>query len=413
MNPFGIVAFCGVLFCTTTSLFAQSSPLIMRHADSLAVSQKAGHLVLNGRVHFIHDSIQFRTQRAVWNKDVDLVQCDGGFLFTHPDGFIQARSGNYRKKTETATATGDVTAKDSAGTYAFFGQYLIYDKQKEFLILPEKPLLHQYEKRKDKTIDTVAVKAKYITYDKKNEFAQAFREVVVTEKDYVITCDTAFLDKKNNWLALKGHPKCVMKNYELTGDSIYLVIDSESRMLRSALVIRNAHGKQHEPGKKGKPDQFTEATGDTLFAEFKNNKMLRLYVNINAHGLFYESDLAKYQNLMDGSRLDLSFEEGKLQKAVIAGEAKSTYFHVKNDRSIAGRNESAGDTIYISFEDSKVKHLKMVGDKTLASGRYFDLEKEKIKGSMNPSQTKKDSTRSPLKHLIATKKKKAQGETQK
>jgi hypothetical protein len=229
--------------------------------------------------------------------------------------------------------------------------------------------------------------------------------VVITEKDYIVTCDTAFLDKRNNWLALKGHPKCVMKNYELTGDSIYLVIDSETRTLRSALVIRNAHGKQHEPGKKGKPDQFTEATGDTLFAEFNNNKILRLYVNLNAHGLFYESDLPKYQNLMDGSRLDLSFEDGKLAKAVIAGEAQSTYFHVKNDRTVAGRNESAGDTIYISFDDSKAKHLKMVGGQTLASGRYFDLEKERIKGSMNTSSAKTDSIKTKIRNSTLIKRK--------
>ena len=67
-----------------TSAFAQSSPLIMKHADSLAVARKRGTLLLQGRVHFIHDSIQFRTQRAFWHKDAESVQCSGGFLFTHP-----------------------------------------------------------------------------------------------------------------------------------------------------------------------------------------------------------------------------------------------------------------------------------------------------------------------------------------
>ena len=46
---------------------AQSSPLIMKHADSLAVARKRGTLLLQGRVNFVHDSIQFRTQRAFWN----------------------------------------------------------------------------------------------------------------------------------------------------------------------------------------------------------------------------------------------------------------------------------------------------------------------------------------------------------
>ena len=64
-----------------TSAAAQTSPLIMKHADSLAVARKRGTLLLQGRVHFIHDSIQFRTQRAFWNKNDESVQCSGGFLF--------------------------------------------------------------------------------------------------------------------------------------------------------------------------------------------------------------------------------------------------------------------------------------------------------------------------------------------
>ena len=45
-----------ILFCGFWgSALAQSSPLVMRHADSLAVMRKAGFLLLNGHVHFTHD----------------------------------------------------------------------------------------------------------------------------------------------------------------------------------------------------------------------------------------------------------------------------------------------------------------------------------------------------------------------
>ena len=74
----------GMLACV--SAFAQSSPLIMKHADVLNVARTYGTLLLEGKVSFVHDSIQFRTQRATWNKNIEVVQCDGGFLFTHPSG---------------------------------------------------------------------------------------------------------------------------------------------------------------------------------------------------------------------------------------------------------------------------------------------------------------------------------------
>jgi lipopolysaccharide export system protein LptA len=362
-----------------SSLTAQTKPLIMRHADSLSVSRKVGYLILKGHVYFVHDSAQFKTERAVWNRDVDMVQFDGGFLFTHPGGFVQASSGNYQKKTEIASATGNVIAKDSAGTYALFGEHLIYDRKNEILTLPLHPRLQQYEVQKDSTIDTLTIVAEQIIYKKADEYAEAFKNVKLTQKDLTATCDTAYLDKKNSWLALTGSPKFFMDGYELSGDSIFVVIDQESRSLKSALVIRNAHGVQEEPGKDSLPGKHVEAEGDTLYAEFKDQKISRLYVNLNARGFFYESDLKNYRNTLDGNRLDISFKDGKLDSALVSGNAASTYFYVKNDRSIAGKNEAAGDTISVTFKAGEISRLKMLGDKTLASGRYYNLEKELTK----------------------------------
>ena len=369
----------------------------MRHADSLAVARKRGTLLLQGRVHFVHDSVQFRTQRAFWHKDAESVQCSGGFLFTHPSGYINAHNGLYQKKVGVATASGDVHAGDSAQSYLFTGEYLEYDREKEILTMPQKPVLYQFEKQKNGNIDTVRISAKRIVYNKKDSFAEAFDQVKVTQNDLVVTCDTGDFDRKNNWLSMKGHPTCDMKNYHLTGDSIFLVLDSAGKSLKSALVIRNAHGVQQEEAKKGAPGHVTEAFGDTLYAEFSKEKIERLYVNLNARGFFYEDDLMDYRNLMDGNRLDLYFNQGKMDRAIVSGKAQSTYFYVKKDRSVSGKNEATGDTIHISFDAQKnaVKSLKLLGGGTMASGRYIDVEKtERLKreAAMDSLKQVSDST---------------------
>jgi lipopolysaccharide export system protein LptA len=365
-------------FLLPVSAFAQSSPLIMKHADHLSVARKKGSLLLEGRVFFVHDSVRFRTQRATWNKDAEIVNCDGGFLFTHPSGFIQAQSGIYRKKQGLAIAMGDVVAGDSAGSYKFTGEFLEYDRENEILTMPQKPKLYQYEKHRDGGRDTLTIEANRIIYNKKASFAEAYKNVKVTQSDMVVTCDTGYFDRANSWLSLKGHPTFDMKNYHLTGDSIYLTIDETKKTLTSALVIRNAHGISKEEPKKNAPGNVTEAFGDTLFCEFKDNKIERLYVNLNAKGFFYETDLPDYRNLMDGNRLDLFFKKGKMDHAIVSGKAQSTYFYVKKDRTVSGKNEAAGDTINIVFDPLKnaVKTLRLLGRSTIASGRYVDLEKE-------------------------------------
>ena len=362
----------------TAFAFAQSSPLIMHHADNLEVARKRGTLLLLGNVHFVHDSIAFKTQRAFWNRNSESVECGGGFLFTHPSGFIRARNGSYQRKSQIAIASGEVSAGDSANTYLLTGQYLKYDRKEELLTMPMAPRLFQYDKQKNGNIDTVMIEARLILFDRKNSFAQAFDKVKLTQKDLVVTCDTGYFDRKNNWLSMKGHPTCDMKNYHLTGDSIFLVLDETGKMLKSALVIRNAHGVQNEEPKRGNPGNVTEAFGDTLYCEFKKGKIERLYVNLNAKGFFYETDLKDYRNLMDGDRLDLYFKKGRMDRAVVSGKAQSTYFYVKKDRTVAGKNEATGDTIHILFDAKKnaVKSLRLMGRSTNASGRYIDLEKE-------------------------------------
>lgn len=397
---------------------AQTSPLIMKHADSLAVARKRGTLVLHGRVHFVHDSVQFKTQRAIWNKDGEVVQCEGGFKFMHPSGFMDADRGVYQKKRNIATATGNVHAGDSAHTYYITGEHLQYDRELEILNITEKPVLYQFEKKKDGTEDSVVISSRNMVYDKgkslatahgnvkiaqkevtiyadmmtynrDKDFAEAFNHVKMVQEDMVVTCDTGYFDRKNNWISMKGNPTCDLKGYHLTGDSIFLVLDSTGNSLKSALVIRNAHGVQQEDPKGRNPGRVTEAFGDTLFAQFENNKIEHLYVNLNARGFFYETDLENYRNLMDGNRLDMFFKKGKMDHAVVAGKAQSTYFYVKNDRSVSGKNEATGDTIHITFDPKKnaVKSLRLLGNPTKASGRYVDMEKE----NRNKAAAQKDS----------------------
>ena len=356
MNFRALLSIVALIFAANFA-FAQSSPLIMYHADNLDVSRKRGTLFLTGNVHFVHDSVAFKTQRASWNRNTETVECGGGFLFTHPSGFVRARNGSYQRKSEIAIASGEVSAGDSAGNYLMTGQYLKYDRKEDIVTIPMSPRLYQYEKQKNGTIDTVTISSRSLIFDKKNSFAQAYQDVKLTQKDLVVTCD--------------------MKNYHLTGDSIFLVLDETGKMLKSALVIRNAHGIQNEAPKRGNPGNVTEAFGDTLYCEFKKGKIERLYVNVNAKGFFYETDLKEYRNLMDGDRLDLYFKKGRMDRAIVSGKAQSTYFYVKKDRTVSGKNEATGDTIHILFDAQKnaVKSLKLMGRKTNASGRFIDLEK--------------------------------------
>ncbi|HSQ43339.1 MAG TPA: OstA-like protein, partial [Fibrobacteraceae bacterium] len=406
----------GILLCCVSFVCAQTKPLMMEHADSLSVTQERGMLLLKGHVRFRHDSASFQTEKATWNKRADVVHCDGGFLFLHPKGSLKANTGEYRRKDEIAEAVGNVEARDSSGEGAYFGERVLYYRQTEFLDLKDKPLLHYYSQDTvKKETDTLWVRAKHITYDRKNDLASAFGNVHVnqkdlsitcdsghyqrrldlltafghvrlTQKDLVVTCDTGWFDHKNNQLTLVGHPKCLLKENQISGDSMFVILDGEQ--LKSVRVIRNAIGIQDEKPKNGGPLQHTQVNGDTLFAEFEKEKMKNLYVSLNAQGQFWEADLQDYINRMSGQLLTLTFQDGQMQEARVTGGAKSTYWYVEKKRTVSGRNEAAGDTISVLFDTSRVSQLQIRG--AMSSGIYYDLSKVANKDST------KTSTRTPF-----------------
>ena len=345
-------------------------PLVMEHADSLSAMRMAGHFFLQGNVRFKHDSINFKTHQAYWNRNSDAVFSEGGFDFSYPRGNIKADKGNYARRNSNAVAEGNAVARDSAGKGTLFGERIIYNRATDFLEIPEKPFAEYYFEEKGK-LDTLAIRSKTMTYDQRRQIAVVADSVVITRRGVVITGDTGVYNQMEGYLSLKGNPKCIMDDYTVTGDSMFVKLRGNE--VESVLVILNAHGMQQTPAARGKPAQHSEVFGDTLFLAVKNNKAQNLYVNVNARGFFFEKDLPDYINRMNGDRLDITFDAGQMQLAEVKGNAKSLLFYVTNNREIDGKNESTGESIFITFDSSKVRRIKVLGN--LASGIYYDMSK--------------------------------------
>ena len=365
-----VTAFAQTKHLPTARIEKGTMPLVMEHADSLAAMRKAGHLFLQGNVRFKHDSVEFRAERARWDRTTDAVFSDGGFDFRYPSGNIKAIRGQYTRKDNLAIAEGNAEARDSENKGAFFGEKIIYNRNTEFLEIPDKPLAHYYFTDKGK-LDTIAIRSKTMTYDQREQIAIAADSVVITKRDVLITGDTSFYNQKEGFLTLKGKPICRMSDYVVSGDSMFVKLQNNE--VESILVIENAHGTQTTAARGKTPAQHSEVFGDTLFLAVKNNKAQNLYVNVNAKGLFYEVDLPDYVNKMNGDRLDISFNAGQMKLAEVQGNANSTLFYISTNRKLDGKNESSGKSILIMFDSTQVSKIKVEGN--LASGIYYDMSK--------------------------------------
>jgi len=379
-----LAAFAQTPYLPNAKIEKGTMPLVMEQADSLAAMRKAGHLFLQGNVKFRHDSVTFGTERAHWDRNSDAVNSEGGFNFHYPKGNIKAERGNYMRKTSTAIAENNAESRDSAGKGAFFGEKIIYNRGTEFLEIPLQPLAHYYFMEKGK-LDTLAIRSKTMTYDQNKQIAIAADSVYITRREVVITGDTGVYNQKDGFLSLKGNPICHMSDYVVSGDSMFVKLNNNE--VESVLVIKNAHGTQQTVSTSKKPAQFSEVFGDTLFLSVKNNKAQSLYVNVNAKGLFYEMDLPNYVNKMNGDRMDISFDLGRMKIAEVNGNAESLVFNITPSRKVDGKNESTGKSILIAFDSTQVSKIKVKGN--LASGIYYDMSKGKKK---NPTDSLPEAT---------------------
>jgi len=378
-----LAAFAQTPYLPNAKIEKGTMPLVMERSDSLAAMRKAGHLHLQGNVKFRHDSVTFGTERAHWDRNSDAVYSENGFDFRYPKGNIRAEKGNYMRRTNTAIAENNAEARDSAGKGAFFGEKIIYNRGTEFLEIPLEPLAHYYFMEKGK-LDTLAIRSKTMTYDQNKQIAIAADSVLITRREVVITGDTGVYNQKDGYLSLKGNPICHMSDYVVSGDSMFVKLNNNE--VESVLVIQNAHGTQQTVSTSKKPAQYSEVFGDTLFLAVKNNKAQRLYVNLNAKGLFYEMDLPNYVNKMNGDRMDISFDLGRMKIAEVNGNAESLVFNITPSRKVDGKNESTGKSILIAFDSTQVSKIMVKGN--MASGIYYDMSKMK----KNPKDSLPEAT---------------------
>jgi hypothetical protein len=62
-----------------------------------------------------------------------------------------------------------------------------------------------------------------------------------------------------------------------------------------------------------------------------------------------------------------------MKLAEVKGNASSLVFNINPNRKVDGKNESSGESIFITFDSTQVSKIKVKGN--LASGIYYDMSK--------------------------------------
>jgi lipopolysaccharide export system protein LptA len=374
----------------------QATPLIMENADRMEGSRSRGEFILIGKVRFTHGDLRLETERAVWQKDKNMVLCQSGMKITQKGAVLTADGGSYDKAQGQAVAEGNVRMRDSSGDVEAFGKTVVYNRQKHLTTLTGSPELRRYYPAKDSAApdstrplpaaavaaadsgkarpagsvakpagDTLVIRGRAMTYDDSQQVAVAEGNVHITRDKMRIDCARAEYHDKADSLYLLGEPQVQVDDSKVKGQTMRLGMHGEE--IRSLLVKGAAQAHSLEPATDSSVARQSHVEGDSLFLAFKEKAIDSVQVFRHANGSYFDVDKPEYVNKMSGEYMVLRFAGRQIRSANVLGGAKSTYYHIET-KKLKGRNEAEGDTIDFAFKEGKIDEVMVRGS---AKGHYF------------------------------------------
>ena len=387
----------------TTAQSERAAPLIMENADRFEGYRSRGEYVLSGKVRFRHGELRVETERAVWQKDRNIIFCESGMRISRNGSLLTADRGTYDKNLGQATAQGNVFMRDSAGEVAATGQSIVYMRFKHIATLTGNPEVRRFYVAKDsgkadsgktadtaktalaeprKGPDTLSIKGDIMTYDDSAQVAIADGNVRIHRDKLNITCKKAEYHDPSDSLYLLGDPQVVVDDNQVKGEIMRLGMHGEE--IKSLLVKGSAQAHSVEPATDTSSARQSDVRGDSLFLAFKEKAIDSVQVFNNANGAYFDVDKPDFVNKMTGDYMVLRFSGKQVTSANVlggTGPAKSTYYHFEK-KLLKGKNDAEGDTIDFAFKDGKIDEVMVKGQ---AKGIYFGEKTGKGKPGAAPA----------------------------
>lgn len=396
----------------------RNAPLIMENADRFEGYRSRGEYVLSGKVKFRHGKMLVETERAVWQKDRNIIFCESGMRITRNGALLTADRGTYDKNLGQATAQGNVFMRDSSGEVAATGQSIVYMRFKHLATLTGNPEVRRFYADKKpadsgsaakasvsgakdtlKTAakapadtsagpagnkegpDTLSIKGDIMTYDDSSQVAVADGNVVIHRDKLNITCKKAEYHDASDSLYLLGNPQVVVDDNLVKGDVMRLGMHGEE--IKSLLVKGSALAHSVEPATDTSVARQSDVRGDSLFLAFKEKAIDSVQVFKNANGAYFDVDKPDFVNRMSGDYMVLRFTGKQVASANVLGGAKSSYYHFEK-KKLKGKNDAEGDTIDFAFKNGKIDEVMVKGQ---AKGVYFGEKQKNAKGGGSDTGT--------------------------
>ncbi|MDR2728578.1 MAG: hypothetical protein LBB56_05545 [Chitinispirillales bacterium] len=399
-----------ILLHPANTLASTDGALILERANSNENIYRGGELVshLRGNVVFRYEDMRISSDEATWWKNAGRVDFRKKVRVERSGDIMTCDRMLFVRDRNLLTAAGQFFYQDSAEVTFLSGNEAEYSTDKKIFQVKGKPLLVRKEHDDD---DTLFIRGRVMIYNDSLKIAAVKDSVRITKGNLSAACKNAEYFTSDNAAYLRILPEVFYEGHRVVGDSIDLHFGKET--LKSARVVGNSHGRYTEASASSNDTSVTHIWSDSLLLTMSDSgkghlETMRAFGKV--HGRYAEispsakdtsithiwsdsllltmSDSGKLDSMqafgkvlsryfaagdsaraneVSGRTMTLRFSEtGKIEKALIWGNAKSTYYIDESDGG--GRNEASGDQIIVRFALGRARLLHLKGN---ARGTYF------------------------------------------
>ena len=194
---------------------------------------------------------------------------------------IEGDSVYFDKATEFASATNNIVVTDTINKGIIRAHYAEVFRAKDSVFATKRPVAINLVEQDSLYIhgDTLMITGK-----PEDRILRAFRNAKFFKTDLSGKCDSIHYNEKSGLTQLIKDPILWNLDNQMTGDSIYLIADTETNKLDSLKVIDNAFVISLDSiGKKG----YNQAKGKDLFGKFQENALRTVDLVKNTEVIYY------------------------------------------------------------------------------------------------------------------------------
>lgn len=156
----------------------------------------------------------------------------------------------------------------------------------------------------------------------RTRIVMAYRNVKLFKSDLQARADSIFFGYADSTLRCFRNPMIWAEGSQLSGDTVYLQL--KDRKLDNMLLQRNAFIVNTELDSS----KFNQVKGKFITGHFNDNKLQRMYVDGNAQSVYYTVEDSAYSgmNSMVSSRMRVNFSDNKIEAITSIRQPEGTYY---------------------------------------------------------------------------------------